>query len=53
VQGKLYTLSELGVARNSLEDLGPNGWAPFPTPDYGGSPGGGGGSSGGSVGPDN
>jgi hypothetical protein len=53
VQGKLYTLSELGVARNSLDDLGPNGWAPFPTPDYGGSPGGGGGSSGGSVGPDN
>ena len=32
VGGRLYTLSDLGLARNSLEDLGPLGWAPFPVP---------------------
>jgi hypothetical protein len=53
VRGRLFTLSELGLAMNGLDDLEAIGWAPFPAPDYNGSSGGSaGGSSGGTVSPD-
>ncbi|HKP91314.1 MAG TPA: beta-propeller domain-containing protein, partial [Thermoleophilaceae bacterium] len=32
VRGRLFTLSDLGLAMNALDDLGPLGWAPFPAP---------------------